>query len=222
MFYEYVRGLAMSCENESANYNFDSECLFDELDTDFNLEELLQCTKCLKMGKFPGIDDVMNEYIITYQNVFAPILLRLFNAMLGTGYFPKLWARGMIVSVKKGDVNDTNNYRGITLISLVAKLFTSLLNNRLLQWSSRYNVVSDAQFGFKPGLGTRDAIFALQGLVTRTLQRGKRLFCVFVDYRKAFDRVTHTELWFKLARAGVRGKLLEVIKSMKNDVKSCV
>ncbi|VDI37957.1 Hypothetical predicted protein [Mytilus galloprovincialis] len=68
-----------------------------------------------------------------------------------------------------GDVNDPNNYRGISLVSHVGKFFTSLLNTRLLQWSE--NVLTDAQFGFRPGFGTVDAVFALYSLITNSLSK---------------------------------------------------
>jgi hypothetical protein len=59
---------------------------------------------------------------------------------------------------------------------LSVKIFTSVLNNGLLKWSEENNIVSDAQFGFKPGFGTTDAIFALQSVISRTLSRNKKLF----------------------------------------------
>jgi hypothetical protein len=58
---------------------------------------------------------------------------------------------------------------------------------RFLDWSSKNNIVSDAQYGFKPGYGTRDAIFALNGLISKTLKSHKRLYCCFIDYKCAFD-----------------------------------
>lgn len=77
-------------------------------------------------------------------------------------------------------MQDLNNYRGITLVSYLAKLFTSIINSRLLEWDQRYtcNIITDAQFGFKPGVGTIDAIFVLQNLICRTLKNKKE--CIVV------------------------------------------
>ena len=133
------------------------------------------------------------------------------------------WSQGIIVPVyKKGDVNNPDNYRGITLLSHMSKLFTSILNKRLLSWSDLNSVVTDAQFGFKPGSGTRDAIFVLHSLISKTLREKKRLYCCFVDYRKAFDSIQHNKMWYKLMKYGINGKLFNVIKSMYCDLKSCV
>lgn len=68
----------------------------------------------------------------------------------------------------------------------LAKIFISVLNNRLLDWSSANDVKSDAQFRFKPGFGTVDAIFALHGMISHHIHRGKMLYCCFIDYKKNF------------------------------------
>ena len=135
----------------------------------------------------------------------------------------KAWSSGCIIPVfKKGDINDPNNYRGITVVSCLGKLFTSILCNRILDWNSKNDVITDAQFGFKPGFGTIDAIFVLQSLISRTLKRKKCLYCCFIDYRKAFDFVDRCKLWSKLVHLGIQGKFLTIIKSLYENVKSCI
>ena len=104
----------------------------------------------------------------------------------------------------------------------MGKLFTSILNKRILDWDKENCVITDAQFGFKPGLSTIDAIFALQTLVNKTLKRKKRLYCCFIDYSKAFDLVDRSSLWCKLIKQGLQGKMLRLIKSLYENVKSCV
>ena len=63
--------------------------------------------------------------------------------------------------LQKGDKNDPNNYRGITIVSCLGKLFISVLNNILLEWDKIHNMITDAQFGFKSGSSTTDAIFCI-------------------------------------------------------------
>ena len=104
----------------------------------------------------------------------------------------------------------------------MCKLFTSILNKRLLEWSKHNDVITDAQFGFKPNYGTRDAIFALHSIISNTLCKKKRLYCAFIDFKKAFDSVDRSKLWIKLAKSGIQGKLLSVIKALYNQVKSCI
>ena len=138
-----------------------------------------------------------------------------------SGFFPELWVKSIIIPIfKKGDVNDTGNCREISLLSHVGIFFTSLINSRLVKWSEENDILTDAQFGFRPGLRTTVAIFALHSLISNTSIKGKRLYCCFIDYIKAFDSVAHVKLWLKFSRIGITGKLLNVIKSIYSKLKA--
>lgn len=71
------------------------------------------------------------------------------------------------------------NYRGITLLSTLGKLFTRILNNRLNKWAEKYNVYVEAQAGFRENVGTVDNVFILSGLITRILNNNESLFLRF-------------------------------------------
>ena len=114
------------------------------------------------------------------------------------------------------------NYRGITLLSTFGKLFTRILNNRLNEWAETYHVYIEAQSGFRRQLGTIDNVFVLHGLIKHFINEGKRLYAAFIDFTKAFDYVVRENLWLKLIKVGVRGKILNIIKSMYTSVKSMV
>jgi hypothetical protein len=130
---------------------------------------------------------------------------------------------GIIIPVfKKGQTDDPGNYRPITLMNHIAKLFTSVLNTRLLHWSKDNDVITDAQMGFKPGYGTTDAIFVLQSIISRYVADKKRLYCCFIDYQKAFDSIQHDKLWLRLIKSGVTGKLLVLLTSMCSKVRACI
>ena len=144
----------------------------------------------------------------------------MFNKILESRSFPAQWATGLVVPLhKKGSFDDTNNYRGIILISCVAKLFTSVLSNRLKQWANETDTSSDVQFGFKANHSTIDAIFILKCPIDRQMQAIKRLYCAFIDLRKAFDSVSRTSLWFKMIKNGIDGKLFDIIRSLYENVK---
>ena len=147
----------------------------------------------------------------------------LFNKLYEIGYFPESWTEGHIIPIfKKGDKNEASNYRGITLLSIIGKLFTRILNSRLNTWAEEYNIYVEAQAGFRKGMGTTDNIFILNSLITHSINQNERLYCAFVDFTKAFDFVVRDILWFKLIRLGVRGKMLNIIKSIYSSVKSRV
>ena len=71
-------------------------------------------------------------------------------------------------------------------------------------------------------MSTTDHIFSLHGIITHYLNNNKRLFCAFIDFSKAFDYVVRDNLWFKLIKLGIRGKILNIIMSMYENVKSRV
>ena len=86
----------------------------------------------------------------------------MFNIIFNSGHFPTSWSKGYIVPIfKKGDKNDTNNYRGITLTSNLGKLLTGILNLRVEKWFESNNLLSDSQFGFRKQCSTSDVIFIL-------------------------------------------------------------
>ena len=99
----------------------------------------------------------------------------------------------MLSNVYTLQKNDVNNYRSISLVSCFGKLFISIA-----RVENNYNILTDAQFGFRGGLSTVDAIFALQAIIKRSLDIKNRLYCCFVDFEKAFDSIDRTRLWQNL------------------------
>ena len=196
---------------------------YEELDIDISTEEIQTAIKKLKTNKSSGEDCIVNEIFIKCQDRLIPYLHKLFNNIFHSGFYPESWSKSAIIPIyKKGDANDPNNYRGISIVSCFGKLFTSILNNRILLWERTYDILSDSQFGFRKGLSTIDAIFVLQSLVNKYLSDRKRLYCCFIDFQKAFDSVDRVKLWHKIFQSGVQGKMLKIIRSLYNNVKSCV
>ena len=129
----------------------------------------------------------------------------------------------IIVLFKDGDKSDLNNYRGITLLSVLGKILVGVLNNRLSKVCLDYNLLDENQCGFRRGYRTSDHIFTLSTLINHYSKvKNKKLYLCFVDFRKAFDKVSHSVLWTKLLKYGIEGKFMNIIKSMYAQVKSCV
>ena len=197
--------------------------MFEELNTEISCEEINKAIKQLKTNRTAGPDQILNEFLISGCTVLMPVLKTMFNRMFEMGYFPDRWTEGYIIPLhKRGSIDDVANYRGITLLSCVGKLFTRILNNRLQCWAEEYNVYIEAQAGFRAGMSTIDNVFVLSGLASRFINRRKHLYCIFVDFTKAFDYVVRDNLWYKLIKLGVRGNMLDIIKSMYTSIKSRV
>ena len=106
--------------------------MFDELNVSIDICEVMNGIKELKQGKSSGADMLVNEFFITGKDILAPFLVRLFNYAFDSGIFPKSWSEGLLIPIhKKGIKSVPENYRGITLLSVLGKLFTRILNKRL-------------------------------------------------------------------------------------------
>ena len=197
--------------------------MFDELNVEFSEEEILKSIKQLKTNKSCGPDRLINKFFIHGKNILLPILLNLFYKIFENGTFPNDWSEGYIIPLhKKGSRSEAENYRGITLLSSLGKLFTRVINNRLTDWSEKYYVLIEAQAGFRVNMSTVDDVFVLHSLFTLVLNQGSKLYCAFIDFTEAFDYVVRDNLWYKMIKLGIRGKILNFIKSMYSVVKSRV
>ena len=103
---------------------------------------------------------------------------------------------------KKGDINQVENYTGLTLLSTLGKLFSRILNNRLTEWAEEYHIYVEAQAGFRKNMGTIDNIFVLHGVINHLLTENKKLYAAFIDYTKAFHYVVRENMWYKLLKYG--------------------
>ena len=115
-----------------------------------------------------------------------------------------------------------NNYRGITLTSIFSKLYSHILKERLRTWSENNNVIDDSQSGFRSSKSTSDCIFILQAIMNRQLSNKRKLYCAFIDFKKAFDLVYRNGIWYKLCKIGASLKFVSAVKAIYNSVKVCL
>lgn len=155
--------------------------MFQELDAEISLNEIQKAVQSLKNGKSSGPDLLLNEFIKHGINNLLNYFYTLFNKFFDTGYFPDSWGDGFIVPLhKKGSAENVENYRGITLLSVVGKLFTSILNSRLNTWAEKYHIYVEAQSGFRKGMGTTDNVFILHSLITHCInEKNKVIFSIY-------------------------------------------
>jgi exonuclease III len=222
-FVKLNKGPPNNVENEFITaVNNDNDDNF--LNSPFTEKEILEAIKRLKNNKACGLDKVVNEYIKSTSDLMIQLYVKLFNIVLNTGIIPSDWPLGIIKPLykNKGSKQDPNNYRGITILSCLGKLFTSVINHRLEQFLKAAEYIGPEQAGFRKDFSTADHIFTLHGLIDMYLNHGKRLYCCFVDYQKAFDSVDRTELWRKVINSNIKGKIFNIIYNMYKQAKSSV
>ena len=175
----------------------------------------------LKSNKVCSLDTLLNEYFKESTDILIKPLEIIFNYILKKS-FPKQWTGKILPIYKKGDLKEPSYYREITLVSYFRKLFTVIINERLKKRDLQNETISDAQFGFKADYSTIDAIFIIQSLIDKAINKKKKLYACFIDLKRAFISVYRNGLWYKMMKNGIDGKVLDFIRSIYSEVISCV
>ena len=195
--------------------NDTNETFVPELDNPITEHEVRQAIKKLKTGKACGLDDICGEFLKHADNLVVPFLTNLFNRLYDASHFPLDWCKSVIIPLlKKGDDKNPDNYRGISLLSVVSKVFTAILNKRLYTWAEHEQKISKEQAGFRKGYSTVDHIFTLTSMITKKLnsKRGGKVYVAFVDYKKAFDTVNREALWDVLQKLKTSSKMIRILR----------
>nr|XP_006817258.1 PREDICTED: RNA-directed DNA polymerase from mobile element jockey-like [Saccoglossus kowalevskii] len=196
-----------------------------DLDKDISEQEINSALKKIKTGKSPGPDAIINEMLKFSNPLLITCLKRLFNQILSNGVFPTEWNTSYLVPLhKSGNITDVNNYRGIALSNSISKVLNIIINNRLQLFLDNQNYMKNTQFGFQKHHRTRDSIFILKSLINKYVNKAGKshLYACFVDLRKAFDSVWREGMLYKLLKAGVTGKVFNLIKSMYSVTKYAI
>ncbi|RUM94525.1 MAG: hypothetical protein DSZ28_02740, partial [Thiothrix sp.] len=195
----------------------------ESLDSAITYSEILEALKDLKLSKAPGLDGVLGEMLKCSAAYIVDYLLKMFNVILNCGRYPRCWCKSVILPLhKKGSYAEPDNYRGISLTSILSKVFMHIVQSRLQKFVEKRGIIVEEQSGFRKGYSTVDNVFVLHGIIDKYLSRRKKLYIAFIDFRKAFDSVNRKALWKLLDVCGIRGKLVAVLKSMYDCVSCCV
>ena len=140
------------------------------------------------------------------KDPLSGILNHIMNLSLEQGTFPKeLKIANIIPIFISGETDIIGNYRPVSLLTTVSKVFERMLYTRLLDFITQQKILYNLQFGFRVGHGTHMAILKLLDNIIDTLDRGDYTATIFLDFSKAFDTVNHQILLQKLNHYGIRG-----------------
>ena len=167
----------------------------------------------LDPNKATGPDEVPATVLIRCAPELAPILCRLFKLCLRSGECPSSWKSAHVVPVpKKGNRSDPSNYRPIAITPLMCKVFESLISDALIVFLKSNDLISDRQYGFQKGRSAGDLLSYVFNLWAKALDRFGETVAVALDFSKAFDRVWHEGLIYKLRCIGVHSSIIFWIK----------
>jgi hypothetical protein len=135
------------------------------LNTNITLVELLQALKKLQRNKVVNLDGMKVEFILDARELLHMPLLTAFDYFLEEG-FPEALSTGVLHTFfKRGDVSEFDNYKGITVGPILAKLFAMILDKRLSEWVEQHGLHAKGQVGFHKDYHTTNQLFILQTLI---------------------------------------------------------
>jgi hypothetical protein len=154
--------------------------------------------------------------------VMVEIITLLFNMSISQGKFPDALKNAKVVPVHKGDSRlEMSNYRPISLLPTLSKIFEKLMYARLIDFLSKHSILYENQFGFQTNMSTEFAVNKLLNYIVETLEKSEIGMCIFLDFAKAFDTVNHEILIQKLEYYGIRGIALDWMKSYLTNRMQC-
>ena len=178
-----------------------------------SVSEICEIIKNLKCSK-TQIDEMPIFIFKKLANILSYPLKILINDSFREGIFPDNLKVARITPIhKNGDYLTPSNFRPISSLSYICKIFEKTMSKRLLSFCRKFSIISAKQFGFQPGISTSNALIELTECIYDSLNDLKHNFTVLVDIRKAFDCVNHNILTGKLEKYGVRGPALRWFSS---------
>ena len=175
----------------------------------------------MKKGKSAGVDIIPAELVQAGGETMIDVLTEICNRIWRTGEWPTPWTQSLIITLpKKGNLQLCQNYRTISLISHSSKVMLKVILNRLKPQAEE--IIAEEQAGFRAGRSTTEQIFNLRILCEKYLQHQQNLYHVFIDFKKAFDRVWHAALWATMRKYNISANLVRTIEQLYDKATSAV
>ena len=185
---EYVREIYSENRQKLTITNEDGQKI-----TKIAEKEVQQVIKTLARNKATGVDDIPAEFLQCCVPQSVKIITKTINRIYETGKFPDDFLTSVFAPVPKtSNAAQCEQYRTISLITHASKILLHIIKERITPLVEKH--LTDSQFGFRKGRGTREVINVLRLMGERMMQHQKDLCIAFIDYTKAFDRVNHRKL----------------------------
>ena len=177
-----------------------------------NREDVQKKLKNLNPNKSPGPDKLHSRILKELYSVLDKPLAILFQNTLKKGKLPDEWKHAIVTAIfKKGDKRKPNNYRPVSLTCIICKIIESIIRDKIMEYMESNNLFRNKQFGFLNGRSTVLQLLTVLDKWTKIIDEGGTIDCV--DFKKAFDKVPHQRLIHKAEQYGIKGDIINWIKS---------
>ena len=167
-----------------------------------------------EMKKSCGLHDIPTNFLKLARNHISGTLAALFNVCISHGKFPDSFKIARVIPIhKKQDRCDVKNYRPISTLPNLSKIFETLLHRRLKSFLKSSKILHPNQFGFREGKSTELAVMNLVDRALPAIENKGFAICIFLDFTSCFDTISREILYKKLYIYGIRGLALELVKS---------
>ena len=186
-----------------------------------SLKEVADAVFHLRNGAAPGADGIAAP-MLKLSATLLTWLHRVITAVWASGHAPVEWKRAQLVALYKGkgDRKVTDNFRGISLLSIPGKVYALVIMARI---SCHIDTqLLDCQSAFRKGRGLTDSLFTIRMIIAKCVEFGQPLHMAFVDLRKAYDSVPRDALWRVLRVYGVHKKLVELLEDLHTGTQAAV
>ena len=170
-----------------------------------------------------GHDGISNTLLKTIKNDISQSLTIIINQMLTTGIFLHAFKLSKVIPLfKKGDSSLLVNYRPISLLPTISKVFERVIHDQMYEYFNQFNLLAEQQYGFRKQHSTEYAAIKLIDHVSKEMEAGKTPTSVYIDLSKAFDTLTFEVLSYKLKYYGVTDTAFDLLKSYLTNRKQYV
>ena len=186
-------------------------------------DDILKIINNLDSNKAHSHDMISIRMLKLCGNSICKPLRIIFKNCLAKGYFPEMWKKANVIPIhKKNDKQSIKNYRPVSLLPICGKIFERIIYNQTFKFFLENELISPNQSGFKPGDSCVNQLLSISHQIHQSLDENLEVRGIFLDISKAFDRVWHDGLVFKLKQNGISGNLLELFKSFLKNRKQRV
>lgn len=164
-----------------------------------------------------GRDGISSFFVKKFSDILSPALAHLFNISISEGQFPNALKSSIVVPIpKKGDSRDLTNFRPISLISVISKIFEKAMAVKIVNFLNKHSIVSSSQHGFREGHSAESAVIGMIQHLNDRLDKNEYVIAVSFDLSRAFDTLHPEFLSEKAERLGLRGRVNRWLVSFLN------